>query len=220
MSNPLLELIERGNNGITTNQRSLDRLEAEARADDGVVDENDEEYTEIVSIRRQLTELRRLTQDRQDEFDANANEWNGLSTDVGNLLGDISTLADWGDTGLSPINGTVSEMETAAEDQRYRNAIDAYGTAHGSLAPMMVEYRLQFAAKELYDSELAVIEERVEVYRAEEVSDELTTTGLNQIDTNLISSAAQRLSVILWRRCRFCAWEAPSLPAWKTRLNV
>ncbi|MBL1437005.1 MAG: hypothetical protein COB08_012525 [Rhodobacteraceae bacterium] len=190
MSNPLLELIERGNNGITTNQRSLDRLEAEARADDGVVDENDEEYTEIVSIRRQLTELRRLTQDRQDEFDANANEWNGLSTDVGNLLGDISTLADWGDTGLSPINGTVSEMETAAEDQRYRNAIDAYGTAHGSLAPMMVEYRLQFAAKELYDSELAVIEERVEVYRAEEVSNELTTTGLNQIDTNLISSAA------------------------------
>ncbi len=190
MSNPLLELIERGNSSITTNQRDLDRLETEARADDGVVDENDEEFTEIVQIRGRLTELRRLTQERQDQFDANQNEWNGLSSDVSALKADISTLTDWGDTNLAPINETIASMDASAQDQCYRDAIDAYGTASNSLNPMMVEYRRQFAAKEQYDRERAIIEERVETYRAEEVSNEMTSTGLDQIDTNLVSADA------------------------------
>ncbi|MFK7836341.1 MAG: hypothetical protein AB8B60_08990 [Sulfitobacter sp.] len=189
MTNPLLVQIERCEASIREYQGEVARLEDEARADDGVVDENDEEFEEIQAIGRQIVELERVATEKQQEFDNNRLEWDGIAREVAALRENLATLTDWGDPSLGPLNDTVAEMDASSGDECYRDAINHYNTAQRSIDPKMEEYQRQYEAMQTYEEELGQAQGRVDALRDADVSTDMTRSTLDQIDTNFESAA-------------------------------
>lgn len=187
MPTPLIEVIESCEQDIERFRSELQVIITEAD-EDGVRD--DEETAEIESFETTIADLEQYVQEKRTEFENNHAEWDGLSSEVSELLADFQTLTDWGEPDLQVVDQQITQMDEAAGNMFYRDAIDTFQLAQTNIAPLMDEYNAQSAAKLSYEEKLTSAKERIAECRN---SDALVTdleAILDQVETDFASIEA------------------------------
>jgi len=184
MATPLIEVIESCEQDIETFRADLEVIIAEAD-EDGVRD--DEEAAEIKNFEDSIAELTLFTEEKRAEFETNKAEWDSLSSNLADLLGDFQTLTDWGDPNLQLLDQRITEMDRNADSLFFRDAISSFEAAQTIIDPLMEEYNKQSAAKLTFDEELASAEQRVAQFRQSDSLNQDITARIDQLETDLVS---------------------------------
>jgi hypothetical protein len=183
MADSIIEQIKKGKSLVSKLQKTIADMEA-----DGVdADEAKRIEQNKAQIKQLMAELNRLEQ----QFEADKNEWNGLSGDLETVRDRLKTLKDWGSFDLAAIESELSVAEGFAKSEDYRDAITRLGEIKTALANPYAEYTKQSEAKKKYDTDLQSIEARLAEAKNSTFQTDAVSKGIAQVERNLPAVAKE-----------------------------